>query len=151
MSCCVICWFFFFFQAEDGIRDYKVTGVQTCALPIYRYAQDVQDAHDGEGGGQFRPQVLQLQADRLKPVASVDRLGVQGEQLSREPGGRVVVQHAGGQHDPLLQQSLVQSGGPAAGRLLPDPGRRDRIQRRGGDPRGGGGQRGGGGAGGGGG
>src|SRR5256885_3519705 len=28
-------YFFFFFQAEDGIRDYKVTGVQTCALPIY--------------------------------------------------------------------------------------------------------------------
>src|SRR5256885_9062380 len=27
----VVC---FFFQAEDGIRDYKVTGVQTCALPI---------------------------------------------------------------------------------------------------------------------
>src|SRR5256885_2576818 len=26
---------FFVFQAEDGIRDYKVTGVQTCALPIY--------------------------------------------------------------------------------------------------------------------
>mgnify|MGYP007026261227 CR=1 FL=1 len=26
---------FFFFQAEDGIRDYDVTGVQTCALPIY--------------------------------------------------------------------------------------------------------------------
>src|SRR5258708_30310743 len=27
--------FFFFFQAEDGIRDDLVTGVQTCALPIY--------------------------------------------------------------------------------------------------------------------
>src|SRR2546425_7632019 len=27
---------FFFFQAEDGIRDKLVTGVQTCALPIYR-------------------------------------------------------------------------------------------------------------------
>src|ERR1039457_5283507 len=27
-------FFAFFFQAEDGIRDYKVTGVQTCALPI---------------------------------------------------------------------------------------------------------------------
>src|SRR5207249_9745568 len=26
---------FFFFQAEDGIRDRNVTGVQTCALPIY--------------------------------------------------------------------------------------------------------------------
>src|SRR3989442_227589 len=28
--------FFFFFQAEDGIRDADVTGVQTCALPIFR-------------------------------------------------------------------------------------------------------------------
>src|SRR6266511_4213445 len=27
-------WAFFFFQAEDGIRDFHVTGVQTCALPI---------------------------------------------------------------------------------------------------------------------
>src|SRR5699024_11230812 len=27
---------FFFFQAEDGIRDRNVTGVQTCALPIYQ-------------------------------------------------------------------------------------------------------------------
>src|SRR2546426_6655506 len=31
----MVCMYdFFFFQAEDGIRDYKVTGVQTCALPI---------------------------------------------------------------------------------------------------------------------
>src|SRR3712207_8138372 len=29
--------FFFFFQAEDGIRDIGVTGVQTCALPILFY------------------------------------------------------------------------------------------------------------------
>src|SRR2546430_11981780 len=30
-----MCWsFFFFFQAEDGIRDLTVTGVKTCALPI---------------------------------------------------------------------------------------------------------------------
>src|SRR2546422_8466060 len=29
-------YFFFFFQAEDGIRDVAVTGVQTCALPISR-------------------------------------------------------------------------------------------------------------------
>src|SRR5256885_4857017 len=33
---------FFFFQAEDGIRDYKVTGVQTCALPIYHLAAVVE-------------------------------------------------------------------------------------------------------------
>src|SRR5690606_41051730 len=31
-SCVFLC---FFFQAEDGIRDFHVTGVQTCALPIY--------------------------------------------------------------------------------------------------------------------
>src|SRR5205823_10342888 len=31
----------FFFQAEDGIRDKLVTGVQTCALPIYRRVQQV--------------------------------------------------------------------------------------------------------------
>src|SRR2546430_11346332 len=29
-----VIFFFFFFQAEDGIRDLTVTGVQTCALPI---------------------------------------------------------------------------------------------------------------------
>ena len=31
--------YFFFFQAEDGIRDYDVTGVQTCALPILQAAR----------------------------------------------------------------------------------------------------------------
>src|SRR5438093_7240991 len=33
----ILCYlfFFFFFQAEDGIRDWSVTGVQTCALPIF--------------------------------------------------------------------------------------------------------------------
>ncbi len=34
---------FFFFQAEDGIRDYDVTGVQTCALPIYVAPGDLAD------------------------------------------------------------------------------------------------------------
>src|SRR6266581_7761039 len=31
----MLCFCFFFFQAEDGIRYGRVTGVQTCALPIY--------------------------------------------------------------------------------------------------------------------
>src|SRR5205807_7313954 len=41
ISCLSACYciLFFFFQAEDGIRDYKVTGVQTCALPIYSCLQ----------------------------------------------------------------------------------------------------------------
>src|SRR5205823_6940448 len=35
-TCCIVCYalWYFFFQAEDGIRDKLVTGVQTCALPI---------------------------------------------------------------------------------------------------------------------
>src|SRR5262249_59541532 len=33
--CSTRCFSFFFFQAEDGIRDWSVTGVQTCALPIF--------------------------------------------------------------------------------------------------------------------
>src|SRR2546427_3980720 len=36
----VLLCFFFFFQAEDGIRDLTVTGVQTCALPIYDYFRE---------------------------------------------------------------------------------------------------------------
>src|SRR5256885_16536914 len=40
---------FFFFQAEDGIRDYKVTGVQTCALPIFTDSAGTGDAGWGTG------------------------------------------------------------------------------------------------------
>src|SRR5260221_9416097 len=36
---------FFFFQAEDGIRDHCVTGVQTCALPISLAAPDFPSSH----------------------------------------------------------------------------------------------------------
>src|SRR5215204_3607159 len=36
----------FFFQAEDGIRDHCVTGVQTCALPIYTAGNQLQEASD---------------------------------------------------------------------------------------------------------
>src|SRR5689334_24039159 len=44
--------FFFFFQAEDGIRDGTVTGVQTCALPILLLARD--HALHGDGGAHPR-------------------------------------------------------------------------------------------------
>src|SRR2546426_9317919 len=39
--------FSFFFQAEDGIRDYKVTGVQTCALPISFLSEQPSPVSDG--------------------------------------------------------------------------------------------------------
>src|SRR5258708_27934894 len=52
-------FFFFFFQAEDGIRDDLVTGVQTCALPI---SQPRQAAHQVRG---LKPDV-QLDVAALK-------------------------------------------------------------------------------------
>src|SRR5256885_3302195 len=48
-------FFFFFFQAEDGIRDYKVTGVQTCALPIFTV---VRLGPEQAGGGDRRDDIL---------------------------------------------------------------------------------------------
>src|SRR5215475_14654355 len=48
--------FFVFFQAEDGIRDFHVTGAQTCALPIFA-GHDEQDEERGE-----------LRAGELLPV-----------------------------------------------------------------------------------
>src|SRR5438132_11668230 len=50
MRFCVCC--FFFFQAEDGIRDHCVTGVQTCALPIYLAAARRRQDGGAPGGYQ---------------------------------------------------------------------------------------------------
>src|SRR5690606_40554934 len=42
----------FFFQAEDGIRDFHVTGVQTCALPILvRFILDLEGRTSADRGG----------------------------------------------------------------------------------------------------
>src|SRR5699024_12191779 len=42
---------FFFFQVEDGIRDRKLTGVQTCALPIYEIDLDFTAVSGVDGAG----------------------------------------------------------------------------------------------------
>src|SRR2546429_841834 len=64
---------FFFFQAEDGIRDVAVTGVQTCALPI----SDTQDGeqHESQSHGPEAtppPQARQLDA----PFVTAHKLGM---------------------------------------------------------------------------
>src|SRR5256885_4786062 len=61
----------FFFQAEDGIRDYKVTGVQTCALPISPRVASLRDAVTDER------ETRRAQRDQL--------VGVDGE-VVRRPG-----------------------------------------------------------------
>src|SRR5262249_58609135 len=57
-------WLLFFFQAEDGIRDWSVTGVQTCALPI----STVERLH----GGALR--------------AALERAGIGAEVVALPPG-----------------------------------------------------------------
>src|SRR5256885_7131716 len=59
----------FFFQAEDGIRDYKVTGVQTCALPISRCPDPGESAPMATGGAP--PRVVRL--DDCKSEETGDR------------------------------------------------------------------------------
>src|SRR5256885_6991263 len=69
---------FFFFQAEDGIRDYKVTGVQTCALPILIGASE----RDGDvlivpaGRVRRRRTAAGDRGSRLVDVDAADRRGV---------------------------------------------------------------------------
>src|SRR5256886_7766541 len=62
---CVDVSFFFFFQAEDGIRDLTVTGVQTCALPI---SDDLaRPGRCGLPGAALRPRARPGQRRRLAP------------------------------------------------------------------------------------
>src|SRR5690606_40571015 len=59
---------FFFFQAEDGIRDFHVTGVQTCALPIcidlnlLAQAAGLVGKDVGRNAEALRRKILELQA-----------------------------------------------------------------------------------------
>src|SRR5229473_2853241 len=56
---------FFFFQAEDGIRDKLVTGVQTCALPILQLAAATYKMKDLKGTDGLHWNFLQLQARKF--------------------------------------------------------------------------------------
>src|SRR5215213_6652061 len=67
-------FFFFFFQAEDGIRDWSVTGVQTCALPIFERVLELWDEVPGaeELAGLALPSVLEWAAELLGSSAQLD-------------------------------------------------------------------------------
>src|SRR5256885_3511356 len=85
--------YFFFFQAEDGIRDYKVTGVQTCALPIFHHEGD-RTVRPLEGGGTIR-------------VARVDRHTIGAHPLGRREGNA----HAIASAKPRNSASSTSSSG----------------------------------------
>src|SRR5262249_58888305 len=67
----VVALFFFFFQAEDGIRDWSVTGVQTCALPIYDSAEH-RRAGEAPIAKELDDPLVSRLALELLPLADVD-------------------------------------------------------------------------------
>src|SRR5437016_13698038 len=85
----------FFFQAEDGIRDWSVTGVQTCALPIFRRGPDAMTDRTAWGLG-FRAPISGLSTDvgraelagRDEPAEDVERLGDTRSEERRVGKGR---------------------------------------------------------------
>src|ERR1039457_1138830 len=123
---------FFFFQAEDGIRDYKVTGVQTCALPIYvagRAALVAEEQEDHRAVGQ---QAVQLedapeylgQPERLHDVARLHERGAVGGVLQELPLVNVHLEVGGGHR---LEPVGVQVGEELADRWCGLVGHRRRL------------------------
>src|SRR6266700_3041741 len=91
------CSFFFFFQAEDGIRDFHVTGVQTCALPISAFPASPVEYED-----------------RLYESGTEAILGVIRE-IGRSASPLLVIGHNPGLHDTARQ--LIAPGTREAHRL----------------------------------
>src|SRR5438046_7135663 len=69
----------FFFQAQDGIRDWSVTGVQTCALPIFSTGADLQEVDNAVNQAtkevaqryDFKGSKASLAFDRAKAVLTL--------------------------------------------------------------------------------
>src|SRR5437868_13545995 len=79
-------FFLFFFQAEDGIRDRNVTGVQTCALPIFAETYDTLTADDT-----YRTPISSFEAlTELRRVAGTQLDARYVETLSEVLAGRGV-------------------------------------------------------------
>src|SRR5437870_6973931 len=113
-------FFFFFFQAEDGIRDGHVTEVQTCALPIY---QQQQRERQHERGPKEQEQLLKGEHHCLPgddPIYESDRfslrqgrqvppsnqgLGDRGDPLARS---LAVLRHIGGEFSPMNRGEPLQ-------------------------------------------
>src|SRR2546430_10149556 len=77
--------YFFFFQAEDGIRDLTVTGVQTCALPIFGGAAGPHQI--GDRGQQDRAGRGSRRADVDLVAVVAKTLPVGEPRAGEDPGG----------------------------------------------------------------
>src|SRR5438132_11238476 len=73
--CVYFFFFFFFFQAEDGIRDHCVTGVQTCALPIFRRPHLARHRHPHLSSGRLRAPADRARRRGSRPTRRRTRTG----------------------------------------------------------------------------
>src|SRR5258708_18904555 len=117
----------FFFQAEDGIRDDLVTGVQTCALPIYTARM---------AGAPHLDEIQRLVVGEVRGAEALDLIKVWG---TGHPGGIATI-HAGSALGALLrlEQLILEvavnpppaliAGAGNVGIHIPRPGRKRRIQ-----------------------
>src|SRR6266498_4978187 len=88
--------FFFFFQAEDGIRDADVTGVQTCALPILAPGT----ADDGKAAAR------QARIDRYREETREARIKI-ADEAERQFGRKVAwAAHYGGEEKTFTTLSI---------------------------------------------
>src|SRR5256886_15874378 len=100
---------FFFFQAEDGIRDLTVTGVQTCALPISSDAMSAAIMNVGSGVIQFKN--LDLVAALATPaeITAIGALpGVQGVYANKQLTWETAMLH---ESVPSIRADAVQASG----------------------------------------
>src|SRR2546429_2758915 len=84
------CGVFFFFQAEDGIRDVAVTGVQTCALPILTLLDDTARRRAREhrrGGARGPDDVVASLPGHSRNRGHLRSLADRGRPADRKSGG----------------------------------------------------------------
>src|SRR5438270_13178260 len=98
---------FFFFQAEDGIRDLTVTGVQTCALPI---SSDGSASFSFDGAGSFTAHVTSASDGPLHVLVTRFSDAVQQQAIfyvpTVQPGEQLTLPFAG---DSELAQLRLQT------------------------------------------
>src|SRR5256885_12022382 len=112
----------FFLQAEDGIRDYKVTGVQTCALPISYGLESTKRSEQSVGTppGSGRPGPGRAPEELAAParVAAATRRPGRGQWLAVSDGG------PGGARAVAVGRRLLGGAGRAPDHPTPPAGRR---------------------------
>src|SRR6266850_4091950 len=134
--------FFFFFQAEDGIRDYKVTGVQTCALPISAHLKVAVDdvgarfelrQPKNDGGDRSRRKIAWSERESL---VEWRRVGRSDERISRRRSSlrpravRISRAALQGRSRHLRARRPPQNPATGPGRLAACGGARSRSHRR---------------------